>query len=138
MASFSFAQHSHPRQPNSTPSALNYYTFKCHHLLLSPTPSQRLSNKAPNLLLSYVLYFAYWDGCRILGSCDDAEGLGTPMISWGNLGTSGEFFTMFSTGLVKLLPVSNYEALTFSLTETGYFGSSQPKRIIRQRVLQNW
>ena len=28
----------------------------------------------------------------------------------GNSGTSGEFFTMISTGLVKLLPVSNYEA----------------------------
>ena len=56
----------------------------------------------------------------------------------GNLETSGEFFTMFLTGLVEPLPVSNYEALTFPLTETGYFGSSQPRRIIRQRVLQNW
>ena len=32
----------------------------------------------------------------------------------GNLETSGEFFTMFSTGLVEPLPVSNYEALTFT------------------------
>ena len=46
-------------------------------------PTQRLSNNALNLQLSYVLYFAYWYGCRILGSCDNAEGLGMPMISWG-------------------------------------------------------
>ena len=71
MASFSIAQRSY------------YYTFKCRHLLLSPTPSQRLSNQALNLQLSYVLYFVYCDGCHILGYCDDAEGLGTPMISWG-------------------------------------------------------
>ena len=40
---------------------------------------------------------------------------------------------------MELLPVSNYEPLTFSLTETGYFDTSQPKGIIRQRVylLQN-
>ena len=46
------------------------------------------------------------------------------LISWGawnaddfvgNLGISGEF--LFSTGLVELLPVSNYESLTFSLTQ---------------------
>ena len=31
------------------------------------------------------------------------------MISWG---ISGEFFTTFSTELVELLPVSNYDILT--------------------------
>ena len=50
----------------------------------------------------------------------------------GNLGILGEF--LFLTGLVELLPVSNYEALTFSLTETGYFDFLQPKRIIQQWV----
>ena len=52
-------------QPNLTPSALNYYTFKCHKLPLSPTPTQCLSNNALNLLLSYVLYFGYCNGCHV-------------------------------------------------------------------------
>ena len=48
-----------------TGAPLNYYTFKFRHLLLSLTPTQRLSNKALNLPLSYVLYFAHFDGCRV-------------------------------------------------------------------------
>ena len=31
----------------------------------STTLTQRLSNNALNLLLSDVLYFAYFDGCRV-------------------------------------------------------------------------
>ena len=73
MASFSIAQRSHSSQPNSTPSTLNYYTFKSRHLPLSPTPTQRLSNKALNLLLSYVLYFAYYDECRVFGLVRNLE-----------------------------------------------------------------
>ena len=61
------------RQSNSAPSALNYYTFKFRHLLLSLTPTQRLSNKAPNLMLGYVLYFPYFDGCRVFDLVRDLE-----------------------------------------------------------------
>ena len=47
------------------PSTLSYYTFKSCHLPLSPTPTQHLSNKVLNLLLSYVLYFAYYNECCV-------------------------------------------------------------------------
>ena len=59
--------------------------YELLHLQIPPStiPTQRLSNNALNLLLSDVLYFVYCDGCRILGSCDDAEKIETPMISWG-------------------------------------------------------
>ena len=60
----------------------------------------------------------------------------------GNLGISDEFFKMFPTGLVELLPISNCEPLTYSLTETGYFDTSQPKRIIRSgsscKIKRTW
>ena len=130
MASFSFRQRSHSRQPNSTPSALNYYTFKSRHLPLSPTPSQCLSNEALDLQLSYVLCFVYCDRCRTLGSCDDAEGLGTLMISWGIWE-----FQVSSLQRFRLSWRSFYMSptTTFSLTDTSYLGSS-PKRIIRQWV----
>ena len=34
-------------------------------MLPSTTPTQPLSNNALNLPLSYVLYFAYFNGCRV-------------------------------------------------------------------------
>ena len=37
------------------------------------TPTQPLSNNALNLLLSYVLYFAYCDGCRVFDLVRDLE-----------------------------------------------------------------
>ena len=74
MASFSFPHAcTWSHQPNSTPSALNYYTSKSHYLLLSLMPTKHLSNNALNLQLSYVLHFAYCDGCRIFDLVRDLE-----------------------------------------------------------------
>ena len=63
MASLSIAQRSHL----ITSAQLDTLCPELLHLQMPPstTPTQRLSNNALNLLLSDVLYFAYFDGCRV-------------------------------------------------------------------------
>ena len=70
-ASFSFLQRSHL----ITSAKLNALCPELLHLQMLPstTPTQPLSNNALNLLLSYVLYFAYCDGCRVFDLVRDLE-----------------------------------------------------------------